>query len=224
MKLPSPCLLYLSAACLFSAACRLPHQGPSHSGPRVVRVLATNNTAIYRLSINGGPQDAISHAELHDRFTALALGYGDLVLCEKAVGLQSNEATDSFRWLLGLCSSNRVSFYVCSSDDVKERDIFSIPVYHWVAPYSTPTEMDGAAFFLEGSPLGKGTNGFRNMLSELEHSCPRQVFILGSAIRPTYEGPPDPSPYISLKAELNKVLQKCGTQRLILDEESSMPP
>ena len=80
------------------------------------------------------------------------------------------------------------------------------------------------SFFLEGKRLGQGTKGFRNVLAELEHSRPRQVFVLGSAILPAYEGPPDPSPYILLKAELYKVLERCGTERLILDEESSMPP
>ena len=89
-----------------------------------------------------------------DRIVELALRYGDLILYENAFRLQSSEATDTFRWLLGVCKSNTVAFYVCSSDDIKKGDIFSIPVYHWVAPYSSPNEMDGAKFLLGGQAIG----------------------------------------------------------------------
>jgi hypothetical protein len=224
MRLFSRCLLIVSAGCLFTGGCHLPQERYDRSTPSVIRVLPKKDGGKWGLSINGGPQRVISSADLKRRIVAIALGYGDLVLCEKDPKFQSSQAGDSFRWLLGLCNSNKVAFYVCSSEDVKNSDIFSIPVYHWVAPYSSPTRMDASIFFFEGSPMGQGTIGFRNMLAKLEHSCPTQVFILGSAIPSNYEGPPLPSPYLSLQAELDKVLEGCGTQQLLLDDMSSMPP
>ncbi len=224
MKPLQRCLFFALAACLLAAACRLPQEARVASVPRVLRVLATNDIGQWRFSINGGAQSTVSRARLKDRIAEIALQYGDLVVCENALWLESNAAKDAIRWLEGVCKSNGSAFYACSAIDVGD-DVFSVPVYHWVAPSSSPNKMDSAAFFFEGVPLGRGNDGYTNMLNKLERSCPPKVFVLGSAIDfKHYEGPPEPRPYMSRQAELTRVLEKCGSKQLFLTELSALPP
>jgi hypothetical protein len=63
------------------------------------------------------------------------------------------------------------------------------------------------------------------MLTRLERTCPRKVFILGSATDWDNDAlGPLPSPYEGQQQSLDGVLAKCGTEQVLLQELPFLPP
>ena len=97
--------------------------------------------------------------------------------------------------------------------------IFSIPAYHWVAPYDDPLSMEGASFFFEGHFLGKATKGFNSMLVDLHVSHPPKVFILGRLYDTSRSFPPLPCPFEREHDRLEAVLSGARIDWIELDVE-----
>jgi hypothetical protein len=95
--------------------------------------------------------------------------------------------------------------------------MFSVPAYHWTAPFENPFDLANASFFREGKILGRGTNGFEEVLRQIARDHPKQVFILGSLYDTDRSFPPNASPYGKQRDQLYSVLKTAGTDFIQLD-------
>jgi hypothetical protein len=188
---------------------------------RVVRVMLDTNSVTWRLSVNGTANDpVIAGNDLTNILTRLRLRHGDLILLGSLPNRKSGPMADTWAWFARYCDSNNVAVYlygVYSSSAAGE--MFSIPVYHWVAPFDNPMRLESASFFREAEFLGNGSDGFKKMLDEISQNRPKKIFVLGSLYDLNRSFPPLASPYDHQRGRLNDVSAVAGTQLILLDPE-----
>jgi len=159
---------------------------------RVVRLNLEPHSSRWDYSVNGGTKVWVSSESLTNMLIHLHLHQGDLVLFGM-VPIRSIGPTNTWNWLASSCISNHVAVY--HYIDSGEADIFSIPVYHWSAPFDNPRTLADASFFKEGEFLGRRKAGFENMMNLINLTSPPQIFILGSAYDLNTSYGPGEAPY-----------------------------
>lgn len=178
--------------------------------PRVVRLALNPNSTTWRLSVNRGNQgDSLFNFDLTNRLARLCLHQGDTLLVSCPPLGQSSSAKPAEEWVSDYCQSNSVAVYLTHT--LAGIDMFSVRAYHWTAPYDNPFDLSRASFFREGKLLGHGTSGFEEMLRQIAHDRPKQIFILGSMYDFNSSFPPGPSPYEGLSDRLDSTLKAAGT-------------
>jgi hypothetical protein len=168
----------------------------------------------WQFSVNGKREVVVPCAHFTNLLSRLQLRHGDVVLWERPSSFESSRADDCIQWLLRYCGSNKVAVYVHPKPPVPG-GIFSMPVYHWVAPYSNPLDLTNAAFFIDGRCLGAGMDGFLQLLKLVEHTRSRQIFIIGSLYDWDLGLGALEAPYEKQQHLLDRTLTKSGTELLL---------
>ena len=180
---------------------------------RVVRLLPNTNQSVWRLSVNGlAETNSLTLDKLTNRLARLHLQHGDVVLFGKLPQFDSSQPGKSGDWLARYFDSSKVAMFVYP--DSTSRDVFSVPIYHWVAPFENPRNLGKASFFREGKFLGAGMAGYENMVREIERTRVPGVFVLGSLYDINRGFGPFESPYENQEQLLNDALTKSDTQLL----------
>lgn len=115
-------------------------------------------------------------------------------------------------WMSQSDASNQVALYYYSASSAG--DIFSTPVYHWVAPFDNPRTLTHASFYYEGKALGMGTQGYQSLMTHIENAHLQRVYILGSAYDPDKAFGANETPYENEESLLSTVLERSGTRVL----------
>lgn len=189
--------------------------------PRVVRVMQNTNSINWRLSVNGTENHAvIAGKDLTNVLARLHLRHGDLILLGSPPNRKSGPVADTWTWLARYCDSRRVAVYFYGVyDPAAAAEMFSIPVYHSVAPFDYPLKLESGSFFREGDFLGTGSAGFKHMLDEISRSHPKKIFVLGSLYDMNRSLPPRASPWCHRLSRLNDVSEAAGTQLILIDPQ-----
>lgn len=167
------------------------------------------NLRVNRDSVVSGPAEALSNI-----IVRLDLKGNDVLLLERANDPMQPSVSVLLDWLSGYCVSNQVALYVYPKLH-KVGDTLSVPIFHWIAPYSNPRDLQHASFFLAGDFLGTGMNGFETMLHKIEKAKLQQVFILGSAYDWNTGFGPLEEPFEDQRNLLENVLKKSATEVLL---------
>jgi len=185
--------------------------------PRVVRLELNSGPTPWRFSVNGssGFKRSCSDFALIQQLNDLHLSQGDVILLGVPRARKAAFNKGPLDWVSSACRSNRVAVYLLV-EPVPGVDMFSVRVYHWMAPYDNPFDLAEARFFCEGRPLGRDTAGFDAMLHQIAHNRPKQAFILGSRFDAGQGFPPDPAPYERQRERLAEVLRAAGTDLISL--------
>ena len=200
----------LVAAILVLTGCQ------THEQPRVLRIALNPDGSTWRLSVDGANQGhALSSSKLTNDVARLRPRWGDVLLLSSPAAAGSNQVKAAEGWLFRCCQSNRVA--VNLTHDYTGVDMFSVPAYHWTAPFDYPFDLAKASFFREGKLVGTGTDGFEKMLRQIASDHPKQVFILGSMYDTGRSFPPNASPYEKQRDQLYSVLKAAGTDFIELD-------
>jgi hypothetical protein len=187
---------------------------PFHSA-RVVRLATQEDGRHWRLSVNANRTAVVvSNADLKNRLAHLRLQHNDVILWETPEQIESSKPVDTGVWLARYCGSRMVALYVVRRR-AGEGSIFSVPIYHWVAPLSNPLELTNSVFFFEGSLLGPGSDGFRHLLRRVEETRPSRIYILGSLYDPYRAPGPWDGPFELQDPLLRSTLRKSGTELLL---------
>jgi len=147
--------------------------------PQVVRLLPNVDQSEWRFSVNAISEgNSVTLYNLTNRLARLHLKHGDVVLFGKLPHFNSRQAEKTGDWLAGYFDSTKVAMFVYT--DSATEDIFSVPIYHWVAPFENPRNIKKASFYHEGKFLGVGIGGYQNMVREIQRRRVPRVFVLGS--------------------------------------------
>lgn len=146
--------------------------------PSSVKLSFSSDSTMVKIGINGKPPEQMLTLVVTNHLMKMRLVYGDVVMLERPQTTAPLATKYMIEWLTKFCEANRVALYVHQSLAVTN-GIFSVPLYHWVAPYEKPRSMTNASFYLEGRLLGKGTVGFNSLLKSIERSRDPMVLILG---------------------------------------------
>jgi hypothetical protein len=189
----------------FTVGCKSPPRA------RVVRLLPNADETEWRFSVNGnGTADLVALDNLTNRVARLSLQHGDLVLFGKMPQFNSSQTGKTRDWLARYFEASRVAMFVYPPS--ASGDVFSVPVYHWVAPFDDPRSIAKASFFREGKFLGAGSNGYTNMVREIEQARVPRVFVLGSLYDINRGFGPFESPYERQENLLDHALKNSGTE------------
>lgn len=215
MKQPMRLAVGVAAFAVSLAGCQ------SLPDARVVRLVQNTNSAGWQLSVNGAfGTTAFSDLELTKEIARLGLHQGDLILLGSLPYGQTNSATNTWDWIRRYSDSNSVAVYMYAVHAaVPGADMFSVPVYHWSAPFDHPRSLPAAAFFREGKFLGTGMNGFRSLMRSIASTRPKRAFILGSLYDINKGYGPYERPYEGQQGLLDQVLKQTGTEVVLLDPE-----
>ena len=184
--------------------------------PRVMRLALNPDDSTWRLSVDGADHGhTLSSSKLTNEVTRLRPRWGDVLLLSSPPAAGSNQVKAAEGWLFRCCQSNRVA--VNLTYGYTGVDMFSMPAYHWTAPFDNPFDLAKASFFCEGKLVGSGTNGFEKVLGQIASDRPKQVFILGSMYDTGRSFPPNASPYEKQRDQLYNVLKAAGTDFIELD-------
>lgn len=188
----------------------------THEQPRVLRAALNPDGSTWRLSVNGAERGhALSSSRLTNEFARLRPRWGDVLLLFSPAVAESDQVEAAERWLFRCCESNRVAVILTYA--YTGVDMFSVPAYHWTAPFDYPFNLAKASFYREGKLVGSGTNGFEAVLRQIASDRPKQVFILGSMYDTGRSFPPNASPYEQQRDQLYNVLTTAGTDFIELD-------
>lgn len=187
----------------------------AHPEARVVRLQLVNGSGDWLCSINGGSKVSASSSNLVDRLSRLGLHHGDIVLFGTLPVHAGDPALAAWQWLSRCCDSNHVAAYAYEATTGNDT-IFSIPVYHWLAPFNNPRGLAHASFFYEGHFLGYSTNGYQNFASRLRENGSRRVFVLGSLYDFDRGFGPNEVPYEKSQDLLEKTLKATGVEPVYL--------
>jgi hypothetical protein len=181
-----------------------------------MRLALNPDRSTWRLTVDGGSGGrALSSSNLMSEVTRLRPRWGDVLLLSSPPDPPSNQVKVAEEWLFRCCQSNRVA--VNLTRGYIGVDMFSVPAYHWTAPFDNPFDLTNASFFREGKLLGSGINGFEEVLRQIARDHPKQVFILGSMYDMDRSFPPGASPYEKHYDELYSVLKTAGTDFIQLE-------
>jgi hypothetical protein len=182
---------------------------------RVVRLNLDANAICWQYSVNGNRITYASNSSLTNQIYRLNLTHGDLILFGMLPTRDAGPVAVTLKWLSQYCNANQVASYYYSASS---RDgIFSVPVYHWVAPFENPRTLNHAAFYYEGEFLGYRVDGYQNMLRRIELTHPRKIFLLGSLYDLNSNLGPNEAPYENEGELLKQVVDKSHTQLLLLE-------
>jgi hypothetical protein len=202
--------ILLAATCL--AACQSVPQA------RVIRLMLETNAPKWRLSVDGAGQVVVSSTELRSKLTELRLRQGDLIIFGTPPTRKPGPAAATWAWLADYCESNSVAMYPYAADaSPAAGELFSIPVYHWTAPFEAPSERAEASFFREGRFLGKAQKGFDHMLRDIARTKPKRILLLGSLYDINRSLGPNPIPYEHERDRLDDVLRRSGSDLIEMD-------
>ena len=182
---------------------------------RVVRLNLDSDSVCWQYSVNGNEISNISNASLTNQIARLNLRHGDIIIFGMAPTRSSELAAITMDWLSSYCDTNQVASYFYQSSQKDE--IFSVPIYHWVAPFENPRTLKRASFYYEGEFLGKRNRGYQNMLQRIELTRPQKIFVLGSLYDLNSGFGPNEAPYEGQDEMLKNVFNKSRTQLLLLD-------
>jgi hypothetical protein len=145
---------------------------------RVVRLKLDSDSIHWQYSVNGNTKAIVPNASLPNQLSRLRLHHGDLILFGTVPFQSPGPASTVWDWLSNYCVSNRVAAYQYLGSP--KRDIFSVPVYHWVAPFNNPRTLTHASFFYEGEFLGYRMDGYQIMLRRIEQKRPHKYLFLAA--------------------------------------------
>ena len=187
---------------------------------RVVRIMLKRSSTDWRVSVNGTNNvSVISKNSLTNVLTRLRLRQGDAILLGTRPSREPSPMLETWDWLARYCASNHVAIYLYGVDNSPAAaHLFSIPVYHWVAPFEFPLNLSMATFFFEGEFLGRGQQGFDRMLNQISRTRLKKVFIIGSLYDINQSLPPNPTPYERQRDQLHSVLKQAGSKIIELDQ------
>jgi len=187
---------------------------------RVLRLISQPDGGHWELSVNNRSHESgLSNSDLTNRVTRLGLRHGDVILLEKPKSGRPASTVDAGEWLRCYCASNEVAFYVHPAPPLSG-SIFSVPIYHWVSPFSTPRNLEETSFFYEGTFFGRGQPGFRKLLQHVGRNPGHEIFILGSLYDWRLALGPLEAPYESQQYSLDSVLRRSHKTLLL---PSQMP-
>jgi len=191
------------------------------AGPqaRVVRVMLSTNSPNWYFSVDrtGIPKE-VSSNNLTNMLTHLYLRQGDAIVFGSTPLRDRSAASGTWDWIGRYCDSNNVAMYLYGVDSSPAGwQVFSIPAYHWTAPFNYPLKLTNASFFYEGTFLGKEQKGYDSMLNKISQTRPRKVFILGSLYNINRSLPPMPNPFESQRDRLDSVLKAARTEFIEMD-------
>ena len=172
---------------------------------RIVRLKIAHEPSCWEYSLNGSNRVVVSSESLTNEIFRLHLHHGDIVLFGM-IPLRSLDPAMDWNWFADYCNSNQVALYHYT--DPGTGDIFSIPVYHWVAPFNFPRTLARASFFRESQYLGRKMTGYKNMVKSIGRTCPPRMLILGSAYNLDTNYGPGEEPYEDEENALDVVLNK----------------
>jgi hypothetical protein len=195
--------------------------GQMPSETRIVRLmLSSTNSFYWRIRVNQDKETVVSSDNITTRLEALKLHHGDLIILGSRPNSEFGSLAETWRSVSRSFHSNNVAIYRYGAYATNVgASIFSIPVYHWVAPYDDPLSMESSSFYFEGHFLGRSTNGFNSMLVDLHVSHPQKVFILGSLYDTSRSFPPLPCPFERERERLEAVLSGARIDWIELDLE-----
>jgi hypothetical protein len=204
-------IIVFSLTILSTCACRTVQQ------PRVLRVVLNGNDhSTWKLAVNSVTRgQAVSSTSLTNQISQLHLHWGDVLLLAAAPSPGQRGVAETERWIFRVCQARRVAISLL--DKYAGIDVFEVPAYHWTAPFENPFDSAAASFFREGRFLGSGTNGFANMLSQIERTHPKRIFILGSLYDMGRSFPPNSSPFEDERNRLDSVLRNSGTDLVLVE-------
>lgn len=180
---------------------------------RVLRLMPTTDRTEWRLNVNGEVEcKVIKSVNLKSSLESLHLQHGDLVLFGKIPWDNSDQSVETGSWLMSYFDSRKVAMFVYPSS--RTSDVFSVPTYHWVAPFENPRNLEEASFFFEGRFFGAGMGGYQRMVHEIKRGSRPRIFVLGSLYDINSGLGPNESPYENLEQLLNDALKKSGTELL----------
>jgi hypothetical protein len=200
---------------LVLVGCQTRHQA------KVVRLIVEPSNDHWKLTVNGKDNRYNPTTNwMTNSLAALELRHGDLILFGSLPDRKNNRLAEDWHWLSRFCEANRIATYfygVYSFDAASE--LFSIPVYHWVAPFDSPMDLQDALFFREGKLLGTGKFGFEKMLSSVKEEGPKKVFVLGSLYDLNRSWPPDARPYEMYQDRFEEAFNAVGAKAIVLSPE-----
>jgi hypothetical protein len=182
---------------------------------RVIRLKLDSDSIHWQYSVNGHRKTSISGESLTNQLSRLHLQHGDMILFGMVPIRSAGSTSTTWDWLSHYCDSNQIATYDYNGSP--KGDIFSEPVYHWVAPFNNPRTLVHASFFYEGEFLGYKTNGYQNMLCSIERMHPHQIFILGSLYDLNTNFGPYEAPYENEERFLKDIVNKNGIELLLLN-------
>jgi hypothetical protein len=181
---------------------------------KAVRVALSPDSPQWSLRLN---RDGIVSGQAHkfsNQLMRLQLKQGDVMLLARWNDPIQPSVSGLIEWLSRYCATNGVALYVHPEMKISG-GIFSVPVFHWMTPFSNPRNMYNSRFFLEGKLLGTGMFGFKRMLRLIEENKPRHIFILGSLYDWNSGFGTIETPYERQEYLLNETLKKIGTELLL---------
>lgn len=200
-------ICFTNATALLCVGC----QAPQHN--RVVRIEASSPPINWSYSVNGHARTTLSYTNLTNQLAQLHLAHGDLILLGHP-GAQDTSAMSGFiDWMSQSDASNQAALYYYSASSAG--DIFSTPVYHWVAPFNNPRALLQSSFYYEGKALGTGMQGYQNLMTLIVNKHSPQVYILGSSYDPDKGFGANETPYENEDALLSSVLKRSTTRVLM---------
>src|SRR5258708_34465634 len=112
MGTSSRCAIAVAVLACWMTSCRTSRHAVPPDQDRIIRVATTADSKHWRLSVNGGGDQALSYLEFTNLIARLGLGFGDIVLWESipAVG----PGADDDQWFARHCSSKKTAMYVHS--------------------------------------------------------------------------------------------------------------
>lgn len=177
---------------------------------RVVRLMFDKGG--WELCVNGCETGKpISNGSLTNELESLRLKHGDIVLLGCVTNFNAQEETRE--WLSRYFDSGNVALYVYSNSDKAE--FFSVPIYHWVAPFDNPRNFNQSSYFYEGKFLGVGMNGYKTMVQEIQDSHKPRIFVLGSLYDINKGFGPLESPYGNYEQLLRDTMSKNNIELLL---------
>lgn len=181
---------------------------------RVVRLMPDNTQTKWCFDIKPKARyDVVNYCVLTNKLAELHLHHGDVILIATLRNQELNFDEEPYRSLLHYLDSRGVALYACSSSETA--GFFLVPIYHWVAPFENPRNLDKTTFFREGKVLGTGMNGYVKMAHIIASDRTDNVFILGSLYDIYTSFGPHESPYERYQYILKDALRKSGTRLLV---------
>ena len=184
---------------------------------RVVRLLPSADRTEWSVSVNGAPKhQVVLSTQLTNQLALLRLQHGDMVIFGKLPWATPNQPDEAGSRLVRYFDSLGVMVYYFTG--TRKASVFSVPAYHWVAPFDNPRDLANAAFFREGKFLGTGMDGFKEMLGKIALNHEPNIFILGSLYDINRGFGNHEVPYENQEQLLRDVLKKCDTELLFPSE------
>ena len=209
-------MIKLVVITLLLAECFVVAKDMNQTAPvaRVCRVLPCGKENVWRWSIGSVvAANLCNTSALSNILGRLNLHHGDVVLIQRPPQLTIGQFVEQVDWINNWLNSNKVAiYYEFASENV---DIFSTPIYHWIAPFNVPTRLGKSYYFFEGRFIGSGKMGFERMVKKIGRAKLKSVYVLGSQYNMAAGIGPYTTPYEEYNKVLRDTLTKNGTELVL---------